>query len=244
MATNQLFVKKEIESTINIPGAITYALKDSTADYFAENIKIENGSYHFYLCTPNKNIKNLKLGIPGWHNVENAVLASAIFLQTGGNSETLKNGLANFKGVKRRFEKHFESAKKVYIDDYANHPTEINALVTSVKELYPNDEIVGFFQPHLFTRTRDFAEGFAASLSLLNELVLVPIYPAREKPIEGINSEWLLNKVNGPKKYLLQPSSLPLHAVVSPCRVVLTIGAGDIDKTIEPIKNKLIETCN
>ena len=244
LATNQLFVKKEIESTINITGAITYALKDSTADYFAENIKIENGSYHFDLCTPNKNIKNLKLGIPGWHNVENAVLASAIFLQTGGNSETLKNGLANFKGVKRRFEKHFESAKKVYIDDYAHHPTEINALVTSVKELYPNDEIVGFFQPHLFTRTRDFAEGFAASLSLLNELVLVPIYPAREKPIEGINSEWLLNKVNGPKKYLLQPSSLPLHAVESPCRVVLTIGAGDIDKTIEPIKNKLIETCN
>ena len=189
-----------------------------------------------------------KLGVitlksPGEHNVLNALASIATGIELDIEFKLIKAGLESFEGVYRRFQQKYSNGVMV-IDDYAHHPTEINALVTSVKELYPNDEIVGFFQPHLFTRTRDFAEGFAASLSLLNELVLVPIYPAREKPIEGINSEWLLNKVNGPKKYLLQPSSLPLYAVVSPCRVVLTIGAGDIDKTIEPIKNKLIETCN
>jgi len=244
LATKKLFLKKEIESEINIKDATTYSLKDNSADFYAQNIQIINGSYQFSLVTPNGNIADLELGIPGWHNVENAVLAAAIFLNTGGNSNNLKSGLQNFKGVKRRFEKHFENSKKVYIDDYAHHPTEINALVSSVKELYPNDDVLGFFQPHLFTRTRDFADGFAASLSLLDELVLMPIYPAREKPIEGINSEWLLNKVNTSKKTLLQPASLPMHAVNSKCRVVLTIGAGDIDKTIEPIKNKLIETCS
>lgn len=241
LVKKQLFINYQVKEKIPVSNAITYSIVNSDAQYFAKDIAVSEGKYTFTLVTPQHQFKNLQLGVAGRHNVENAVLASAILLNVEPNVPNLAQALLSFKGVKRRFEKHYESDQKVYIDDYAHHPTEIAALLNSVKEMYPNQKVLGIFQPHLFSRTRDFADQFAETLGLLNHLVLLPIYPAREKPIQGINSQWLLNKVRGPKKALLDASILPQYAADSECRVILTIGAGDIDQCVEPIKNKLIE---
>ena len=189
--------------------------------------------------TPTENWTGVELGIPGTHNAENALACIALGIQLGLSEQTLRAALKSFKGVKRRFEYHIRTEKTIYIDDYAHHPTEINALLDSVELMYPNKKVIGVFQPHLFSRTRDFFDGFAKALSRLDEVVLLPIYPARELPIEGITSDALLLKIESSKKSVLTPMDAIEHVAKSGYDVILTIGAGDIDRIVLPLKNRL-----
>lgn len=214
---------------------LTYGVTKS-ADFNAADIRIANGKYTYNLVTPDQTISNLTIGLPGRHNVENSVAASAVALQMGVSEDQLREALASFKGAKRRFDYIVNSEKVIYIDDYAHHPEELRACIQSVKELYPGKRVLGIFQPHLFTRTRDFADGFAKSLDLLDDALLLEIYPAREKPIEGINSLLLINKMKNTNKQLVSKSELMNEIVNRKPDVVLTLGAGDIDQLIEPIK--------
>jgi UDP-N-acetylmuramate--alanine ligase len=183
--------------------------------------------------------QNVKLGIPGSHNAENALACIALLDCLGMSELEIRNGLSSFTGVKRRFDYQIRTEDLVFIDDYAHHPNELKVLIESVRNLYPNKKITGIFQPHLFSRTRDFAMEFAAELSKLDELILLPIYPAREEPIYGISSAWLYSKVELPKKYLLSPSEALQYFNQFDKGIVMTIGAGDIDKIVAPLKEIL-----
>jgi UDP-N-acetylmuramate--alanine ligase len=179
------------------------------------------------------------MGLPGLHNIENAVAAVEVALQLGIHPDKIRTALGNFKGVKRRFEYIVKSEGHVYIDDYAHHPEELRACIQAVKTLYPNKKLTTVFQPHLFTRTRDFAEGFAEVLGMTDELIMLDIYPARELPIPGVNSEMILDRINLSKKRILSK-----HDVIDFVRderpeLLLTVGAGDIDTLIEPLKQLL-----
>jgi UDP-N-acetylmuramate--alanine ligase len=213
----------------------TYGLGDG-AQYYAANITINNGSYYFDLITPQQAYTNLKLGMPGIHNVENAVAAASIALQMGVSEELLRSGLASFLGVKRRFEYIINRADFAYIDDYAHHPTELEAAIKSARQLYPGKKLLGVFQPHLYSRTRDFADGFAHSLSLLDEVILLDIYPARELPIEGVSSEIIFNKITIDNKTLCTKTQLLSVIKDKQTDVLLTLGAGDIDQFVQPLK--------
>ncbi len=217
---------------------LTYSI-DQPADYRAENIHVENNQFVFDLFTPQSNFQELSLGLPGRHNVENAVAACAVALQSGIEMEKIKYALASYQGVHRRFEFHIRNKNLTFIDDYAHHPEELRAAISSVKELYPDKKITGIFQPHLFTRTRDFADGFAQSLSLLDELFLLDIYPARELPIEGVTSKIIFDKVTAANKKIVTKEKLLVELLASNPEVVLTLGAGDIDALIKPIKEAL-----
>ncbi|HMC96341.1 MAG TPA: cyanophycin synthetase, partial [Flavobacteriales bacterium] len=173
---------------------VSYAL-DSTGEPRAENVRVVDGTYAFDLIAEGRQLRDLRLGMPGRHNVENAIAAGTVALRLGVNEELLRQGLASFRGVARRFETRIRGPRVVFIDDYAHHPKELDACISSVRELYPGRRITGIFQPHLFTRTRDLAADFAKSLSALDELILLDIYPAREEPIPGITSAWLLEQV-------------------------------------------------
>lgn len=221
--------------------SITYAVDDERADLFARNIRIEDGAYLFDVVSKGKVQGSARMVFPGRHNVENALAAVAIMLQMKMPWGKISEGLATFRGVKRRFEYHIRRDDRVYIDDYAHHPSEISACVGSVKELYPDRRITGVFQPHLFSRTRDFGDDFARSLESLNELLLMEIYPAREEPIPGIDGEWLLNKIQMVNKKLIDRQELVAEVLRLQPEVLLTMGAGDIDKMIEPLKNALDE---
>ena len=214
----------------------TYALNDKAADYFASNIHTESESAIFDLNFEGGKIAGLKLGITGLMNVENAVAACVLALKAGVLADELKSGLASFKGISRRFDVQFKSDKIVYIDDYAHHPEEIKALVKSVRSVYPGRKITGIFQPHLFSRTRDFADGFAESLGLLDEIILLEIYPAREKPIEGVTSKMIFDKIENPNKKQVSKTDLPAALQNRTLDVLLTIGAGDIDQLVGPVK--------
>ena len=181
------------------------------------------------------------MGIPGKHNVENAVASVAVAQRMNVYSGNIKNALATFRGVKRRFEYHVKTTNIVYIDDYAHHPEELRACISAVKEMYPQKKVTGVFQPHLFTRTRDFANEFARSLELLDELILLDIYPAREKPIEGVSSQMLLDKIRTKNKKLVSKKELVKEIKDREVEVLITLGAGDIDTLVEPIKNELLE---
>ena len=183
--------------------------------------------------------QGLSLGLPGRHNVENAVAACAVALQSGIDIEKIRTGLASYQGVLRRFQYHIRNKAITFIDDYAHHPEELRAAISSVKELYPDKKITGIFQPHLYTRTRDFVDGFAESLSLLDELFLLDIYPARELPIEGVNSQMILDKVKSSNKKLVSKENLITELLASNPEVVMTLGAGDIDALVKPIKEAL-----
>lgn len=211
---------------------------ENGAHYRAANISINNGSYYFDLITPHTNIAQLKLGMPGIHNVENAVAAASIALQMGVSEEKLRSGLATFTGVKRRFEYIIKTDDLVYIDDYAHHPTELEAAIKSARQLYPDKKIKGVFQPHLYSRTRDFADGFAKSLSLLDEVVLLDIYPARELPIEGVTSQLIFDKITIDNKTLCTKQQLLSVINNTPTQVLLTLGAGDIDQLVQPLKQQ------
>jgi UDP-N-acetylmuramate--alanine ligase len=180
----------------------------------------------------------LQLGIPGLHNVENAVAASAVCLMSGVTAIELRAALLGFKGVKRRFEYIIKNDSQIYIDDYAHHPEELRAIISSVKNMFPNEEIVVAFQPHLFSRTRDFVDGFAESLSIANEVFLLDIYPARELPIEGITSKIIFDKITS-QKHLVSRNELLEALKINQPKVFLTLGAGDIDLMINPIKEIL-----
>ncbi len=189
-------------------------------------------------------LKDMKLGAiesayPGLHNIENALAAIAVGLVLSIDWEVIKKALESFQGVKRRFEYQIKNERRVYIDDYAHHPSEIKACVGSVKQLYPNSRITGVFQPHLYSRTRDFADDFASSLESLNELLLMEIYPAREEPIEGVTSSMLLDKIQMVNKKLCQREDVIDEVLRLDPEVLLTLGAGDIDKLVAPLKNAL-----
>jgi len=210
------------------------------ADIEAENIVIVNGQYHFNALLRDEKIDGLALGVPGMHNIENSLAAIAATFSLVTDKKIYHSALESFQGVHRRFEVILRNEKIVFVDDYAHHPTEIRVTLQTLKDLYPGKHILGIFQPHLFTRTRDLANEFAESLSLLDALILMPIYPARELPIPGITSQLIFNQATCPDKYILAaeeiiPSLKTMHA-----DVVVTLGAGDIDKLVQPIKNYLI----
>ncbi|MDG1331117.1 MAG: UDP-N-acetylmuramate--L-alanine ligase [Crocinitomicaceae bacterium] len=217
---------------------IRYGLNAKVA-FSGWDLRVENGAFLMDVKTPQGNWDAVELGIPGTHNAENALSCIALGAQLGLTEEILRSALKSFKGVKRRFEYHIRTEDKVYIDDYAHHPTEINALLDSVDLMYPNKKVLGIFQPHLFTRTRDFFEGFAEALSRLDDVILLPIYPARELPIEGVTSDALLEKMTSSKKAVLSPVEAVERAASSEFDVILTIGAGDIDRIVLPLKERL-----
>jgi len=217
----------------------TYAVNDDTAAYSAFNLRFIDGLFLFDIQFPDGQWKDIEFGLPGIHNAENALACIALTQKIGLSEQEIRNGLKTFKGVKRRFEYQFKSDKLVYIDDYAHHPTEIQALISSVKMLYPSKKIIGIFQPHLFSRTRDFFDGFVVELSKLDEVILLPIYPAREEPIEGVTSNSIFEKITCPKKQLLSAQNALSYAGTITEGVVLTIGAGDIDRIVTPLKNAI-----
>lgn len=209
--------------------------------YKAFNIRIENSAYVFDVQTPSEIIKDIRFNLPGKHNLTNALIALAMANTYGTPTESIAKALFTFKGVKRRFSYQIKEEKLVYIDDYAHHPTEINAVHQAVTELYPNDKVLAIFQPHLFSRTKDFIDGFASSLSAFDEVILLDIYPARELPVEGVNSEWLLGKINNNNKKLVAKTDLISVILKSEARIIVTIGAGDIGELVKPIKQALYE---
>lgn len=231
----KLFVHK----TLEFENAITYGV-DLDADYNANNVRIIDGHYVFDIKTPNGSLKDVGILLPGHHNMENAVAALAVADYMGVPHDKIKEALSTFIGVKRRFNR-FEINGKIYIDDYAHHPTELNAAIRSVRELYPGKKVLGIFQPHLFTRTRDFVDEFAESLSQLDSLILLDIYPARELPIEGITSNWLLEKVNLQEKVVSSLEECLINAKSIDFDVIMTLGAGNIDTIVKPIKEWLGE---
>jgi len=217
---------------------ITYGV-ESDSDYTAKNIKIENGTYVFDIQTPKEHLKNFKFNLPGRHNLSNALIALAMAVELGCAPYRLASALASYQGVKRRFTYHIKTESLVFIDDYAHHPEEINAVYNAVYEMYPEKKVLCVFQPHLFSRTKDFVDEFAKSLSQFDEVILLDIYPARELPIDGVNSEWLLNKIISSNKKLTSKKSLVSEIQKSEAQVILTLGAGDIGDEVQLIKEKL-----
>ena len=233
--TNNLFIVKDLPLE-----GISVAVNEE-ANYKAFNVRIENSAYVFDVQTPTGIVKDLKFNLPGKHNLTNALIAFAMANTYGVEIDKIAKALFSFKGVKRRFSYQIKEENLVYIDDYAHHPTEINAISQAVKELYPNEKVLAIFQPHLFSRTRDFIDGFAESLSKFDEVILLDIYPARELPIEGVNSNWLLEKVTNNNKKLVAKSELISVILSSDAKVIVTIGAGDIGELVKPIKQALYE---
>lgn len=212
-----------------------YGLRSS--GIHAENILAKPNSFQFDYIGGKTELKALELHIPGFHNVENALAAIAIALDHGLTEEQVRTGIKSFRGVKRRFEIHSSVPGKIYIDDYAHHPEEIKACLSSVRAMYPSQKMTAIFQPHLFTRTKDFAEGFSESLSLADEVVLLPIYPARELPIEGVTAEMLLPKIVTESKICIQKTEVMDYLAKSLPEVLVTLGAGDIDRLVPGIAN-------
>ena len=205
----------------------------------AHNIRIIDGWYVFDVTTPTEEIKDIKFGLPGRHNLTNALLALAMARTCGTPTDSIAKALATFKGVKRRFSFQIRKPDFVYIDDYAHHPTEINAVHQAVRELYPGKKVLAVFQPHLFSRTKDFADDFAKSLSQFDEVLLMEIYPARELPMEGVTSQWLLGKMDNKNKKLIQKTELIDLLKSSDAPVIVTIGAGDVGEMVPEIKRAL-----
>ena len=216
----------------------TYGIEEK-ADYDAQNLIVENGTYKFDVQTADEILKDVQLAMPGRHNVLNALAALGMAHSYGVKLEVVREALASFKGIQRRFTYVLNTENKVIIDDYAHHPTAINAIVDAVQEMYPDKKTLGVFQPHLYSRTKDFADDFAKSLSRFDELILLDIYPAREEPIFGVTSEWLLAKVEGENKQLVSKEILAQKVSESTAAVVVIIGAGDISELVQPIQEKV-----
>jgi len=210
------------------------------SDFSGQNIRIKDGSYVFDLKTPSEVIKNLKFNLPGKHNLLNAITALAMTIEYGTPTHDLARALYSFEGVKRRFSYKIKTNNLILIDDYAHHPTEISAVHQAVREMYPNKKVLAVFQPHLFSRTRDFAEDFASSLSDFDKVFLLDIYPARELPIEGISSAWLLDKILNPEKALVLKKNLTELIKAEEAEVVVMMGAGDIGEEVETVKKALL----
>ena len=221
----------------------TYSLEEA-ADFYAEDVRIEDAAYHFSVRTIDYVLRDFTFSLPGNHNLENVMAAVSVSKLFGVENKYIEAALKSYLGVERRFETIFKQDDFVYIDDYAHHPEELRACINAAKLFYPNQKITGIFQPHLYTRTRDFADDFARSLELLDELILLEIYPAREQAIEGINAAFLLNKVNLKNKHLFTNQELIDYISLKKTQVLLTLGAGNIDKLVQPIKEKLIDEAN
>ena len=249
LVEHALVVKSGLSSKVESLKArvYTYAV-DEHADFYADNIRVEDGQIFFDFHTPNTQypISNIHLGVPVWVNIENSVAAMAMAWLVGATEEELRQGVSSFAGVYRRFNIHLNTPQVAYIDDYAHHPQELAATVESVRRLYPDRYVIGVFQPHLFSRTRDFADAFAEVLNQLDEVALLPIYPAREEPIVGVTSEWLMDMMTI-KRALVLPTILPkyIRERAKTCLaqgkniVVMTMGAGDIDRQVSEITQKL-----
>ena len=218
----------------------TYSATEE-ADFFARNIRIGNGDIVFDFVTPDGSIPDVKLGVPVKVNIENGVAAMALAWLNGVTPEEIRRGMETFAGPVRRFDFHLKKDDIVLLDDYAHHPAELKASIQSVKELYPDKKVTGIFQPHLYTRTRDFAADFAASLSLLDELILLDIYPAREEPIPGVTSQIIFDRVTIPNKRMIRKEELLdlVQKEAASFEVVLMVGAGNIDRLVEPVKQIL-----
>ncbi|PWA06492.1 UDP-N-acetylmuramate--L-alanine ligase [Flavobacterium psychrotolerans] len=232
---SKMFVAKGLELE-----GITVAVNEE-ANFKAFNVRIENSQYVFDVQTPTEIIKNLRFGLPGKHNLTNALMALAMAKTYGIPTEAIASALFSFKGIKRRFSYQIKTEGLVYIDDYAHHPTEINAVHQAVSELYPGQKVLAIFQPHLFSRTRDFADDFAKSLSAFSEVLLLDIYPARELSMEGITSQWLMDKMTNENKKLVSKLDLIPAILASNAKIIVTIGAGDIGELVKPIKEALNE---
>ena len=232
---SQFFIAKELPLQ-----GVTCAVNEQ-AIFEAINIRIVDGQYVFDVRTPSETIVNIKFGLPGKHNLMNALMALAMAKTFGLPNEDIASALFTFKGIKRRFSYQIKTENLVYIDDYAHHPTEINAVHQAVRELYPDKKTLAIFQPHLFSRTKDFADDFAKSLAAFDEIILLDIYPARELPMEGISSQWLLDKINNKSKKLVQKQDLISSIINSNASVIVTIGAGDIGELVSKIKNAINE---
>ncbi len=220
----------------------TYHYTDTSADFYPMNARPDAcGCFHYDLHTPDGVIPGFKVGAPGWVNCENSVAAAAVALCYGIDPEAVKAAIACFEGVKRRLEVHVNSPKLSYVDDYAHHPAELSSAITSLRNIFPGRKITAIFQPHLFTRTRDFAAEFAASLSLVDKLILLDIYPAREEPIPGVTSEIIFKDVTAPEKVLIKKEQLMDYLSEEPLDVLVTFGAGNVDRFIEPITEMLTE---
>jgi UDP-N-acetylmuramate--alanine ligase len=231
---NKLFV----HSNIDFPG-ISYGINTSS-DYCAQNISIENGVYNFDLKSPNTIFRGLKFSIPGKHNLSNAVAAFAMALESGCDEINLRSALETYKGVKRRFSYKLKTDDLIFIDDYAHHPKEIDVVWEAVNEIYPNKKTTAVFQPHLYSRTKDFADDFAVSLSKFDTVLLLDIYPAREIPIHGVTSTWLLEKITSRRKKLVTKDNLFKAIIAEDNPILVTMGAGDIEVEVDKLTKNLL----
>ena len=237
-----LLAKKGLAREANFDDTklVTYSLNGNGANIYAKDIKVVHGAYQFTVVGPNWQIEELVLNMGGLHNIENALVAIAVAAHLGIDPQKIKAALANFAGVKRRFEYLIKTESQVLIDDYAHHPAELAALITGVRSLYPAQKLTLVFQPHLFSRTQDLCDGFADSLSAADEVVLLPIYPARELPIPGVTSEMIIDKMTNKNVVLLQKEELSNWIKAQKPKLLVMAGAGDIDVLIRNIKNDLI----
>jgi len=237
-----LLIKKGVDLTSETDNhkVYTYSLTEKS-DFFATNIRLSEDRYIFDLVIPNETINDLSPGIPGLLNLENSVAALAAAILNGAEADELRKALPEFEGIKRRFEYQIQSNELVFIDDYAHHPAEIHAVLDSVKSLYPGKKVLAIFQPHLYSRTRDFADGFAESLDVADEVILLPIYPAREMPVDGVSSGLIFNKMKNENKVIFSKSDLPGKLSGFEFDILITLGAGDIDRLVSPIKDFLTE---
>jgi len=236
-----LITKGKVQSTIKYSGKTYIYSLDQQGDYFAKNINTQEGHYVYDVVTPYGEIKSVKLGITGLHNIENSIAAAAVAKVMNVDDDNIRKALGTFEGVERRFDYQILTPNFVFIDDYAHHPEEIKACLNSVRAMYPGKKITAIFQPHLYSRTRDFADGFAASLALADNLILLDIYPARELPIAGITSSMLLDKVKIKNKKLCIKAELIDEVISNLPDVLVTMGAGDIDRLVAPLKNALLK---
>ena len=221
---------------------LSYHLTDNRADVYTTNLRIQQGNYVFDVEGKEGLMKDVRLNVGGWHNVENALAAITACRKLGLNDEKIIPSLNNYKGVRRRFEYHISEGTTIYIDDYAHHPRELEVLISSARELFPDRKIIVIFQPHLFSRTRDFAEGFASALDKADEVILLPLYPARELPIDGISSSTIFDKMTKAKKKMLDKKGIMEWArAIQPAEksVLITAGAGDIDELVKPLTELL-----
>ena len=247
LVEHALVVKSSLKLNVESLKARVYTYSvGEKADFYADNVRVKDGEIWFDFYTPESKVADIQLGVPVLVNVENSVAAMALAVLMGATEEELRDGMRSFMGVYRRFNVHVNTPRVTYIDDYAHHPQELKATIDSVRYLYPERYVIGVFQPHLYSRTRDFADGFAEVLSGLDEVALLPIYPAREEPIEGVTSEWLMEKI-GTKRALVLPNILAkyLRERVKQCMaqckdcVVVTMGAGDISDQVNDIEKAL-----
>ena len=236
-----LLAKKGLarEASFDDTKLVTYSLHGNDASIYAKDIKVVYGAYHFKVVGPNWQLEEMVLNMGGLHNIENALVAVAVAMHLGIEPHKIKAALANFAGVKRRFEYLIKTESQVLIDDYAHHPAELTALITGLRSLYPEQKLTLVFQPHLFSRTQDLCQGFADSLSAADQVVLLPIYPARELPIAGVTSEMIIDKMTNKNVVLLQKEDLSAWVKEQKPKLLVMAGAGDIDVLIRTIKTEL-----